>query len=177
MTEAELINMSKSGDQRSFARLLHPYKDRLFNYLCRYSGERETAEDILQETLIKVWKGLNNFSDYQKFSSWLFTIAHNSAIDYYRRKKLTAEERDDNRIENGSPDPAEELILKESAGMVYRALEKLPSGQRTVFILRQDSGFSFREISEITGEPLNTVISHMHYAVKKLRKQLRSIYA
>jgi RNA polymerase sigma-70 factor (ECF subfamily) len=136
------------------------------------------AEDLFQETLIKVWKGIKSYNDQNKFSSWLFSIAHNTAVDFLRSasaRNRTSPIEDTNEY-SGNNNPYESLVEKETYEMVMSAVNKLPEKQRNVFLLRQHGGLTFKEIAKTMDQPLNTVLGHMHYAVSKIRKKLSEEY-
>ncbi|MBI1939260.1 MAG: sigma-70 family RNA polymerase sigma factor [Ignavibacteriales bacterium] len=179
ITEDNLIQKCSKGDADAFAPLMKIYRQRLFSYLFKLCGNRITAEDQFQETLIKVWRAFPKYDERNKFSSWLFSIAHNSAMDALRKKNLHEflEYNEESEFETGTDDPHMELINSEAHKIISRAVDQLPIKQREVFLLRVNGEMTFKEIAEATKEPLNTVISHMHYSVKKLRKILRQEYA
>jgi len=176
--ENRLIERSREGDPAAFGELVKTYRRQLFSYLVKMCGDRTAAEDLFQETLIKVWRGIKNYNEKEKFASWLFSIAHNCSIDYLRKRKLRlntfTELKEESAVEK---DMQEIFASKEFKEKLEEALNELPFRQRQVFFLRQFGELSFKEIAGITKEPLNTVLSHMHYAVNKLRTALRSEYA
>ena len=132
------------------------------------------AEDLFQETLIKVWKGIKFYNDQNKFSSWLFSIAHNTAVDSTRSASVrnrTSSLEDTNEY-SGESNPYKTLVEKETYEIVMLAVNELPENQKNVFLLRQHGGLTFKEIAKTIDQPLNTVLGHMHYAVSKLRKKL-----
>jgi len=133
------------------------------------------AEDLFQNTLIKVWYGFKNYNERQKFSSWLFTIAHNVAVDELRRKKkqYAVSSYINNEAITSGHTPFTELTVMEMQHALDTEVMKLPENQKQVFLLRMHSDLSFKEIAKIMNQPLNTVLGHMHYAVKKLRDKLR----
>jgi len=171
--EQIFINKCRNGDASAFGPLIQIYRRQLFSYLFKLSGERTQAEDLFQETLIKTWKGIKKYNEQQKFSSWLFTIAHNVAMDNLRKRKrdeaIVDFEPDEIRSESN---PHIELVKSESRTMIKRAVDNLSSKQKEVFLLRIYSGMTFKEISATTNEPINTVLSHMNYSVKKIKKAL-----
>ncbi|MFA7227435.1 MAG: sigma-70 family RNA polymerase sigma factor [Melioribacteraceae bacterium] len=169
--EQNLIERCRNGDSSAFGLLIQPYRRQLFSYLFRLSGDRIQCEDLFQETLIKTWRGIKKYSERQKFSSWLFTIAHNTAIDNLRsrRKDEFISPADTEELKSGS-DPHSDLVNSETKKMIETAMGKLSEKQKEVLLLRLYGDLSFKEISGLTGEPINTVLSHMHYAVKKLKK-------
>lgn len=175
--EQNLIEKCRGGDSSAFGPLIQTYRRQLFSYLFRLSGDRTQAEDLFQETLIKTWSGIKKYNEQQKFSSWLFTIAHNAAMDNLRKRKrdelITEIEPENLKSENN---PYNELVKNENMKRLEKALLALSEKQKEVFLLRLYSGTSFKEIAEITKEPINTVLSHMNYSVKKIKKVLGKEY-
>ncbi|MDQ7816598.1 MAG: sigma-70 family RNA polymerase sigma factor [Melioribacteraceae bacterium] len=175
LNENNLINRCRMGESAAFGPLIKIYKQRLISYLIKLSGDRKAAEDLFQETLVKVWHGLPKYSEQNKFSSWLFSIAHNTAMDALRKNGkneiFEQVEEPDNFV--SATNPYQEMINAETLEMISNAVDKFPAKQKEVFLLRIHGGMTFKEIADITGESLNTVLSHMHYSVKKLRKILR----
>lgn len=175
--ENRLIELTKSGDKAAFGELVKLYRRQLYSYLVKMSCDRTAAEDILQETLIKVWNGMKKYDERQKFSSWLFSIAHNCSIDYLRKKKLAVNTFTELKEESAiAKDAAELFVSLEFRQKLDEALAALPFKQKQVFFLRQFGELSFKEISVITKDPLNTVLSHMRYAVTKLKLVLGNEY-
>ena len=175
--EKELIKKCRHNNEAAFGELMQRYRKQLFSYLFRICGNRMAAEDIFQDTLIKVWKGLRSYNEQNKFSSWLFSIAHNAAMDYLRnssiRKSSSLEESYELPDDNN---PHKNFEEKESYQMIMDAVNELPDKQKNVFLLRQHGGMSFKEIATEMDQPLNTVLGHMHYAVSKIRKKLSEEY-
>lgn len=173
MTENFLILKCKEGDGEAFRKLLLPYKDKLYGYLLRFCGNVDLADELFQDTLVRVWQGIKKYNEQKKFSSWLFTIAHNVAIDGLRKKKREQEITEAIKIEYAYSENiiSDEIENKELVNKIEKYVMGLSEKQKRVFLLRQHGEFSFKEISEITNEPLNTVLSHMRYAIKKIKKQ------
>ncbi len=173
--EKDLISKCRDGDQNAFRILANNYRQKLFGYCLRMSGNSLAAEDLFQEILIKVWKGIKKYNEQQKFSNWLFAIAHNTIQDFFRkqhRKNMNEVITDLTGISN-SETPHSSFVLTEEKIMMMKAVMNLPDKQREVFLLRQQSNITFKEIAAITNEPLNTVLSSMNYAVKKSKNILR----
>lgn len=130
---------------------------------------------MFQETMIKVWKGIINYREKERFSSWLFSIAHNVAIDNNRKHKrenlILDKNNETEQINNDTP--LNILTAKETANSIEKTVHELPEKQKQVFLLRQHGEMTFREIADLMNEPINTVLSHMRYAVNKLKKELR----
>lgn len=172
MVENQLIEKCKKGDGDAFRLLVNNYRNKLFGYLYKFSNSQDMAEEMFQETLIKIWQGLKKYNTQKRFSSWLFTIAHNVAMDSLRKRKsnnsiVSIEELED---KSSSVKPDEDIIKNETIGIINNSLKNLSEKQRIVFLLRQHGELTFKEIAKTTKEPLNTVISHMHYAIKKIKK-------
>jgi RNA polymerase sigma-70 factor (ECF subfamily) len=180
--DAELIRAYQNGETEAFETLVRKYQRPLFTFLLRLVGNRQSAEDLFQDTFLRVLRALPKYNEDGRFSGWLFGIANNLAVDLLRRKRvqrvyfLNDEEALAAAIDDHSAADAE-VERAEAMCLVEGALRKLPEKQRQVFLLRQHGDLSFKEIAELLGEPLNTVLSHMHYAVTKLRQQLRCVDA
>jgi len=170
--EIGLIERCKKGDNSAFGPLINSYKRQLYSYLWKLCGDKMTAEDLFQETLIKAWKGMNGYNEQNKFSSWLFSIAHNTALDNHRKTKTRKSVMTTGELPDHSDNitVVNRLDAEELKAMINTAVDELPPRQKRVFLLRQHGEMKFKEIAEITGEPLNTVLAHMSYAVKKLKK-------
>ena len=174
-SENELIRRCQEKDGPAFDALIRRYRKPLFTFFLRFYGEKAMAEDLFQDTLVKVWRALPAFRNTGSFSSWLFSIAHNVARDALRRQKARAHISYRSELPD-APDvhsPADDLVANEIEAMIRHAVQQLPPKQRQVFLLRQHGDLAFKEIAKVTGEPLNTVLSHMRYAVAKLKKALR----
>lgn len=172
--EADYVARCQAGDQRAFAPLISPYRRPLFTYLLRMTQSHHNAEDLLQETLLRAWEGLSTYREEGNFRSWLFRIGHNVTIKAINRARvrshLTAIDVVGEPV--GSMRADENSLHKELVGVVEEAVASLPTKQRRVFLLRQHGEVSFREIAQMTGAPLSTVLSQMHYAVQKIQKAL-----
>jgi len=128
--------------------------------------------------MIRVWKGFIKYNEQNKFSSWLFSIAHNVAIDLLRS---SASKNIDQSLElainsTSVENPLNTLVAKETNELVMLAVNDLSEKQKQVFLLRQHSEMTFKEIAETTNQSLNTVLGHMHYAVTKIRKKMSKDY-
>ncbi|MEN8376489.1 MAG: RNA polymerase sigma factor [Gemmatimonadota bacterium] len=173
-----LLARARAGDAGAFAGLFDRHRNALFAFLVRSCGDADEAEDLLQLTAIKAWRGLDAYEDRGRFGAWLFTLARRTMIDEARRATRARRALDGlgaMRIGGGSrhgPDADLE------AGEVRRAIEgelsRLTEERRTVFLLRHHSPLTFREIAEALDMPLGTALSHMHHATNSLKKALRS---
>jgi RNA polymerase sigma-70 factor, ECF subfamily len=182
-TDEELFAAYQQGDAGAFELLLRRHRGPLFTFLLRMLGHRERAEDLAQETFLRIIKGAQAWEHRARFQTWLFTIARNLCADAGRRDRFRkADSLDAEGPDGEAPlvdtvigneiDPArgaESAILRP---LLQKALMALPVEQREVFILREQSGVAFKEIAEILGVNENTVKSRMRYAIEALRKAL-----
>ena len=173
MLETELIKRCKNGDGNAFKHLIGIYKNKLFGYFWKFGGSKYAAEEMFQETLIKVWRAIDSYNNNNKFASWLFTIAHNVAVDFVRKDKSKLNVELDSIKNNTNGILQDDLFVRdETINEINSIVKILPDKQKRVFLLRQHGELTFKEIAEITKEPLNTVLSHMNYAIKKIKKEL-----
>jgi RNA polymerase sigma-70 factor (ECF subfamily) len=129
---------------------------------------------MLQEVLLKAWRGLRSGQEPRRFGPWLFTIAHRLLIDRSRheraRPRLVAEGESEEPVRNETPE--DDFLALETQQRLKTAMATLSEKQGQVFLLRLTSDLTFREIADLRGEPLSTVLGHMSYAVAKLKKRL-----
>jgi len=234
-SDQQLISDYLSGDEKSLEILIQRYLKSIYSFIYRYVGNAQGAEDITQETFIKVWRNLKKpaphifcrtsnckyvfkkifdsdrdarariaqpFMDEARrpkifckkcvgfdpnkgsFRIWIFQIAKNTAIDYLKKKKAIPfsefeNEKGENTIAetlaDDSPLPAELFDKKQTAQMLNAAMEKLSPQYRMVLFLRYNDHFTFQEIADIFGEPLNTVKSRHRRAILLLKKLLKAV--
>ncbi len=176
---SEIIEDLKKGRKAAFNTIVLRYQDKLFRILIHLVGDRHEAEDMIQETFVRVIRGIRNYDHREKFDQWIFSIANHLACDHLRRKKnrprVYTEDMQSFSIaeQNGKCSGLED---KELSDMIYKAIGSLPIEQRQVFLLREEAELTFQEIAELLGIPLNTALGRMHYAIEKLRSQLKKVY-
>lgn len=178
MDDNDLIRMLKCKDPRVHDELMSRYQKKLFVYLYRFVGNKEEAEDLLQNVFFKVYKYCQNFDTKRKFSSWIYRIAHNEAVNYIKRKNikkfisledfLSSKDRVETKSEAKSP--MEVWISKELRKEMETALKELPDKYKEVLEMRYFSEKSYEEISEKLGKPVNTVGTLINRAKNKLEK-------
>jgi RNA polymerase sigma-70 factor, ECF subfamily len=183
-SDEDLMKRYQHGDAGAMNALIDRHDRQLFGFLYRSLGSRERAEDAYQEVFLKVVRSAEGYRPTARFAAWLYTIARHVVIDMARRDKYRETESLDQEVyEDGGvarvemepghePDPEAELTGYELQDSLERAISSLPAEQREVFLLRERSGLSFKEIAELTAAPLNTVKTRMHYALNRLRKVL-----
>ncbi len=181
-TDNELVVQFIKGDVSSIETLINRHKDKVFTYILISVKNKDLAEDLFQDTFIKVIKSLlkGKYKDDGKFVSWVIRIAHNLIIDYYRKSSqvnirsnddydydiLNSKELIDNNVE-------EEMVNEQIAKEVRMLVEELPEDQKEVIMLRHYGGLSFKEIADQTGVSINTALGRMRYAVLNLRKLIK----
>lgn len=178
-SDAQLIAGFCKGDVRAFDVLVARYRRPLFAWICKQVTNREDADDIFQETWIRVARNAEKFSDVS-FRAWLWRIARNLVIDHFRRRKeqisLDAESEEGSSLldtlQASDPKPYELMSAGDAEKIVLRVIESLPPVQKEVFTMRMQGGLSFNEIAAALQVPLNTALGRMHDAVQKIRKAL-----
>jgi RNA polymerase sigma-70 factor (ECF subfamily) len=190
-TDEALMAAFAGGDARAFEQLVGRHQRGVFNFLLRSVGNRAKAEELLQEVFLRVVRSKARYQASAKFTTWLYSIARNLSIDASRRARfrdhtsLDAPRRgsDGNSAPMVAQLPAQTVPTDEAAEAptirkrLAEAVQALPDEQREVFLLRQLSGLSFREIADTVGIPENTVKSRMRYALEKLRGELGDLRA
>ena len=185
-TDHDLIALAASGSEKAYRELLDRYQRPVFSLIYRMVRDREKAEDLAQETFVKVFNHIDSFNPKYKFSSWIFKIASNLTIDAIRKKDLetvsldgsrnasTPDEIDATRItvESRDENPEEFLEAKELGEEIERAIGELRADYRTAILLRHVEGRPYEEIAEIMGVPLGTVKTYIHRARAELRETL-----
>lgn len=181
-TDEQLMRRFQRGDARAFETLMRRHRTPIHSFLCRLAGDRARAEDLLQETFLRVVKGAAGWEPRASVRTWLFTIARNLAADEARRRvhrdadpldaARDGERSRGDRLADGgrAPDDAAGDALVRPR--LEAALAALPDEQREVFLLREHAGLSFPEIAEATGANENTVKSRLRYALLALRDRL-----
>jgi RNA polymerase sigma-70 factor (ECF subfamily) len=178
----ELTRGLRRRDPDLLDQLIEQYHYRLFRYLVSLTGNREAAEDLFQETWIRVLERGEQYNDKWKFGTWLFTIARNLFLDAMRRKNPLAGSTLDElevmpefseRSAGETPTPFDLQIQREEAEGVARALEHLPSSYREVLVLRFQEDLSLEEIATVVAAPLPTVKSRLYRGMEALKDLLQ----
>ncbi len=181
LSDNELVQNYLKGDFASLEFLINRYKDKVFSYIVINVKNHHLAEDIFQDTFIKVVRSLNlgKYTDNGKFISWVMRIAHNLIIDHYRREKnMNTYSNDATEIDifnspKFSEQNVEDLIINDQILSDVRLLvDELPEDQKQVVIMRHYLGLSFKEIADQTDVSINTALGRMRYALINLRKMI-----
>jgi RNA polymerase sigma-70 factor (ECF subfamily) len=184
-SDPELVALTLKGEERAFRELVDRYRARIYTFVLRIVKDREEAGDIAQEAFIKVYSSLRSYDPSRNFSSWLFKIAQNIAIDYLRKRR-PEEISLDATFETGSGEVSLQIPSRElepdrgiESMEIHEAIEiavaDLGAIPRSAVLLRHVEGKSYEEIAEILGIPLGTVKTHIFRARRLLRAKLKDI--
>ncbi|MFI2859258.1 RNA polymerase sigma factor SigW [Paenibacillus sp. JSM ZJ436] len=180
--DVRLAKLARKGDQRAFAELLELYKDKIFHLAYRMLYNRHEAEDVVQETFLRVYKNLDRYDEKQKFSTWVYRIATNLCIDRLRKRKpsysldaeMSEQEGTDGYSMLPSQDPSveSEVLLSETQQIIHQAMATLPAKYKSIMILRYIQDLSLQEISDVLDLPVTTIKTRVHRGREFLRKKL-----
>jgi RNA polymerase sigma-70 factor (ECF subfamily) len=183
--DEDLMVRYQQGEVRAFEVLLGRHRKSVFNFILRYVGDKETAEDLLQETFMRVIKGADAYKRQAKFTTWLYTIARILCVDQTRRRKHRKHASldapmgvDDDSGTLLDVVPSSEMasdrksVNKQLYQRLQGAIGALSEEQREVFLMREFLDMPFKQIADVVGVPENTVKSRMRYALEKLRLDL-----
>jgi RNA polymerase sigma-70 factor (ECF subfamily) len=183
--DEDLMVLYQRGEVRAFEVLLSRHRKPVYNYILRFVGDKETAEDLLQEAFMRVIRGAEAYKRQAKFTTWLYTIARNLCVDQTRRRKHRKHASLDAPMDASDDSgtlldviPSNEMasdrksVNKQLHATMQRAIEALSDEQREVFLMREFLDMPFRQIADVVGVPENTVKSRMRYALEKLRLEL-----
>ena len=176
LDDSGVVSAFLEGEQRAFDELVNRYQNRLLNFVYRTTGDRERAEDLVQEVFVRVYRHIHRFDRSRKFSTWIYTIASNLAKNELRNRSrnplvlfqtIRRNWEDDDRplqFEDPGSRPDDLYRKRHLREVVEDAVEKLPPHHRNVFVLRELEGKSYEEIAEITSCNLGTVKSRLNRA-------------
>src|SRR6185503_14081491 len=186
LTDQEVVLRARSGQESAYRELIRRYERPIFALLFRMVRDRELAEDLSQETFVKALNAIESYRPEYKFSSWIFKIANNAAIDHLRRRELdtlsldgaphaaTPEEIEATALQVGDKGetPLEELEARELGSAIERAIAQLRPEYRACILLRHVEGLAYEEIAQSLDLPLGTVKTYIHRARHELRDLL-----
>lgn len=177
LTDAQIIEKVRKGETNLFSELVLRYQNKIFAYIYKIVNQKEEAEDVVQETFIKVYKNINSFDADRKFSSWIYRISHNEAINHLKKyRKATVLSYDGSEYLLNSlkteRNLIKELINSEDYQVLKTALDKLPLKYKEVIILKYLEEKSYEEISQILEKPIATVGTLINRAKAQLKNLL-----
>lgn len=184
--DSDLVRKAQAGDHTAYDALVTRHRGKVYAMIMNMVKNDADAWDLAQDSFIKAWRALPKFENRSKFSTWLFRISHNVVYDWMRKKKIFTEGElndellDSNRIDTTastapklSPRPDEAIMSGELRYEIELALDKLSTQHKETIVLREVQGMDYKEIAEIMGCSLGTVMSRLYYARKKLQTLLQ----
>lgn len=186
MEEKELITLLKQKDRGAFKEIVETWQDMVFNTSLGIVQNAEDAEDVAQEVFIQVFESVENFKEESKFSTWVYRITVSKALDHIRKKKrkkrfafIQSLYGSDGNVMIEPPDffhPGVKMENKENAKVLFNAMEKLPSNQKTAFVLNKMEGLSYGEIGEIMDLSSSAVDALLQRSRQNMKKYLKDYY-
>ncbi|MBL7940946.1 MAG: sigma-70 family RNA polymerase sigma factor [Flavobacteriales bacterium] len=172
LTDTELLTLFRKEDTRHYAfnLLVRQYQRRLYAFVRRMVTDHDEAQDVLQNTFVKVWTGLDSFRADAQLYSWLYRIAHNECLNHLRRMKRGLFVNNDTVIERLTTtlDKSEHFSGDEIQKKLQKAVMRLPDKQRAVFTMKYFDGMKYEDMSGVTGTSIGALKSSYHIAVKKI---------
>ena len=186
ISDQEVVLLARAGQEPAYRELIRRYERPIFSLILRMVRDRQLAEDLAQETFIKALNAINSYRPEFKFSSWIFKIANNAAIDHLRRRELDtlsldgapnaatpeAVEATVLQVGDKGESPLDELEARELGGAIEVAIARLRPEYRACILLRHVEGHAYEEIAEMLELPLGTVKTYIHRARHELRRAL-----
>ncbi len=177
-SDALLVKSYIAGDESALSILIDRHQSKIYGFIYSKLSDRDMADDIFQDTFIKVIKTLksNSYNEEGKFLPWVMRISHNLIIDYYRKNKKMPMFRETEEfsifsiMSDNVPNIESKMITSQVESDLRKLIEELPEDQKEVLVMRMYQDLSFKEISELTGVSINTALGRMRYAIMNLRK-------
>src|SRR5690554_1916376 len=182
LEDKELVVLYVNGNEKAFEVLLKRHKSKIYNYILIKVRDRDVAQDLFQETFIKIINTLrkNNYNEEGKFLPWAIRIGHNLTIDYFRKNSKvrmiseSSSKSDDfnifNLLEDQNSNIEEEIIHNELVKQMVDLIDHLPESQKEILTMRIFKGMSFKHIAELKDVSINTALGRMRYALINMRK-------
>ena len=175
MTDKEIIELYKAGQrEKAFSEIVESYSERLYWHVRRFLCSHEDTDDLLQEIFIKVWSSLSSFRGESQLYTWIYRIATNESLNFLQKQKIRAALRFED-ITSKLDDKIDEdtgVDGNEAQKALMKAVSRLPSKQKTVFIMRWFDDLSYEEISEILGTSVGALKASYHFAQEKIRSEI-----
>jgi len=181
--DLEKVRAAQAGDREAFGYLVERHKDIVYAVAYRFARDPDLAMDLSQNVFIRAYRGIKSFKGKSSFSTWLYRIAMNTCIDWTRKKSRSvdslavpeevAEYAGSEPIVASLPrEPGADALSSELGEQIQKAIDQLPDYHKSVFVLYEVQGLSYKEIADVVGCSIGTVMSRLHYARKKLRVML-----
>ena len=172
--DEELMLAYRGGDAGAFETLYARHRGPLYRFILRGAADRALAEELYQDVWMRVIEARGRYAPQAKFTTWLYTIAHNRLVDHWRRKGLSVVAVENEDIPSAAADPARALEGRRALVRFAAALEALPLAQREAFLLHEEAGLSVAEIAAATGTNEEAAKSRLRYATAKLKAALNN---
>lgn len=180
LADEELARLAAGGDSRAFEELVERHQRYVFNLCLRTMGDYDLAAEMAQEVFLRAWRSVGSFRGESRFTTWLYTIAHNLCLNRLEGVQRDARNRvreDDaaeelGRLHSREEDPATVYEREEWKGSIHRHIDRLPPRYRAVITLYYLNELSYQEIAEVTGLPMGTVKTHLFRAKEMLRRSI-----
>lgn len=172
--DATLVSRTLDGDKAAYGELVERHRETIQRLLTARVGGNVDIEDLLQESFIKAYMSLHRFNPQYSFAQWLYTIARNTAVDYFRRRNedLSIDDYTITPPEECSPNPEQRVINTQKGAEIERCMNSLSSRHRQLFEMRFIDGYSYEEIAKTLDIPLGSVKTNIHRARKQMTKLL-----
>ena len=178
--DEDLMLSYKAGDASAFEVLYQRHKGGLYRYILRSCKNESIAEELYQDVWMNLIKARDRYEVKAKFTTWLYQMAHNRLIDYYRRQQSGANRNSidsdvgvDETLARRQDQPEQKTQILASTEQLLRLIDALPEDQKQAFLLREEAGLSIEEIAQVSGVKPDTVKSRLRYAINKLREGLK----
>lgn len=176
--DAVLVKNYVGGDENALATLIKRHQSKIYGFIYSKVSDRDVADDIFQDTFIKVIKTLksNSYNEEGKFLPWVMRIAHNLVVDHFRRNKKMPMHRETEEFSifsimtDNAPNVESRIITEQVENDLMRIIDELPADQKEVLQMRIYQDLSFKEIADLTGVSINTALGRMRYALMNMRK-------
>jgi RNA polymerase sigma-70 factor (ECF subfamily) len=184
VSDEVLMERVQGGDAAAFDLLVQRHGRALLNFIYRYVGDWDRAEDLLQDTYLRLLESAASFRPDRRFTTWIYRVAANRCVDELRQLKHRQHVSLDGPVEDGErplaetlpddgPTPEEIAVARDTQRLVRKAIRGLPDEQRAALVLKEYQGLSYQEIAAVLGCPLGTVKSRLHHAMRNLRAALQ----
>lgn len=176
----QLIAKASSGDMSAFNTLMELHQQRMYAVAFRMCGNREDAQDCLQEAMLRIYRAIGSFKGDSAFSTWAYRITMNACLDELRRRKKKQSASVDELLDSGwmpadpGMTPEQQVVSRDLRGALADAIDRLPEDMRSCVVLRDIQGYAYEEIAEILQINVGTVKSRISRAREKLRTIIRS---
>lgn len=178
MDENKLIERATSGDPAAFNRLMEMHEKRMYAVALRMFGNREDAQDSLQEAMLRVYRSIGGFKGQSSFGTWVYRITMNTCLDEIRRKKNKQSASLDNMLDQGwaptdeGASPEKRVMQQEMLKSIAQSIQELPEDMRSAIIMRDVHGYSYEEIADTLNVNVGTIKSRISRGREKLREKL-----